>query len=146
MEEQFIKEDSKMCRTNVAGTVEGHTLRRTQETRQVQGSSQGQPLESIGIQTSGQQDLVTPLARKWICFSLFKFLNLFSKYVQLNFTEPKSLKETLCHIDAICECNLITFLIWRDECHQQNSFVTSLWCEKWMSISNQIPRDLYYLN
>ncbi|XP_036925750.1 myosin light chain kinase family member 4 isoform X3 [Sturnira hondurensis] len=61
MEEQFIKEDSKMCRTDVAGTAEGHTLRRTQETRQVQGSSQGQPLESTGIQTSRQRDLVTPL-------------------------------------------------------------------------------------
>ncbi|XP_054447954.1 myosin light chain kinase family member 4 isoform X2 [Pteronotus mesoamericanus] len=61
MEERFIKEDSKKCRTDVAGTAEGHTLRRTQETRQVQGHSQDQPLESAGIQTSRQQDLVTPL-------------------------------------------------------------------------------------
>ncbi|XP_045697598.1 myosin light chain kinase family member 4 isoform X2 [Phyllostomus hastatus] len=61
MEERFIKEDSKMCRTDVARTAEGHTLRRTQEIRQVQGSSQGQPLGSTGIQTSRQRDLVTPL-------------------------------------------------------------------------------------
>ncbi|KAM5267942.1 myosin light chain kinase family member 4 isoform 3-T3 [Hipposideros larvatus] len=60
-EECFIKEDNKKSRIAVAGTGEGHTLRRTQETRQVQGSLQGQPLESAGIKTSRQQDLVTPL-------------------------------------------------------------------------------------
>ncbi|XP_019607952.2 myosin light chain kinase family member 4 isoform X2 [Rhinolophus sinicus] len=60
-EECFIKEDNKKSRIDVAGTGEGHTLRRTQETRQVQGSLQSQPLESAGIKTSRQQDLVTPL-------------------------------------------------------------------------------------
>lgn len=71
-EECFIKEDNKKSRIDVAGTGEGHTLRRTQETRQVQGSLQSQPLESAGIKTSRQQDLVTPLGRTSLLFQTFK--------------------------------------------------------------------------
>ncbi|XP_026895971.1 myosin light chain kinase family member 4 isoform X2 [Acinonyx jubatus] len=59
-EECFIKEDNKKSRIDVASTGEGHAFR-TQETRQAQGSLQGNPLESAGIKTSRQQDLVTPL-------------------------------------------------------------------------------------
>lgn len=70
-EECFIQEDNKKSRIDVASTGEGHAFR-TQETRQAQGSLQGNPLESAGIKTSRQQDLVTPLGRKWLLFQSFE--------------------------------------------------------------------------